>query len=254
MDPYIKQLNELIHRIEILSEELDIANDLIDSLIGEEINEENLVEAKKWIQKAIKKEGALRKTMKTKEGKTIPVSKLKKAAEKGGKTGKRARLALTLRKLNESGVVNAFNDSDDKPGEKEKIATQPDWAEGIVVHGTRMPSKEFAGVYRNYIKASDTLGAAARSFRTQKGPNIEFAGTPEHTELFGALRAAEQQMKTHPHYSEYSKGHPSTRMSELTPEEKATHELEMQYGTSYTLDPVTKKPVYGKRNPRGLGT
>ena len=101
MDPYIKQLNELIHRIEILSEELDIANDLIDSLIGEEINEKNLVEAKKWIQKAIKKEGALRKTMKIKEGKAIPVSKLKKAAEKGGKTGKRARLALTLRKINE---------------------------------------------------------------------------------------------------------------------------------------------------------
>jgi hypothetical protein len=37
--------------------------------------------------------------MKTKEGKNIPVSKLEKAAEKGGKTGKRARLALTLRKL-----------------------------------------------------------------------------------------------------------------------------------------------------------
>lgn len=128
MDPYIKQLNELVQRIEVLSEELDIANELIESLLGAEVselNEETLVEAKKWIQKAIKKEGALRKTMKTKEGKTIPVSKLKKAAEKGGKTGKRARLALTLRKLNEGGVVSQFNDADDK-GNDEKVATQPD--------------------------------------------------------------------------------------------------------------------------------
>jgi len=128
MDPYIKQLNELVHRIEILSEELDIANDLIESLLGTEVselNEATLVEAKKWIQKAIKKEGSLRKTMKTKEGKTIPVSKLKKAAEKGGKTGKRARLALTLRKLNENGVVGQFNDSDDR-GNDEKVATRTD--------------------------------------------------------------------------------------------------------------------------------
>lgn len=55
---------------------------------------------KKWIQKAIKKKGALRKQMGIKKGKNIPVSKLKSAAKKGGKTGKRARLALTLRKMN----------------------------------------------------------------------------------------------------------------------------------------------------------
>jgi hypothetical protein len=128
MDPYIKHLNDLVQRIEALTEELDVAEALIEALVeGEdyELNESVLLEKKKWIQKAIKKEGALRKTMKTKEGKTIPVSKLKKAAEKGGKTGKRARLALTLRKLNEGGVVGQFNDADDKPGD-EKVATQPD--------------------------------------------------------------------------------------------------------------------------------
>ena len=55
---------------------------------------------KKWIQKAIKKGGALRKSLKVKKGKTIPVKKLQKAAKKGGtKTARRARLALTLRKL-----------------------------------------------------------------------------------------------------------------------------------------------------------
>jgi hypothetical protein len=129
MDPYINHLNELVKRIETLTEELDVAEALIEALVeGEdyELNESVLLEKKKWIQKAIKKEGALRKTMKTKEGKTIPVSKLKKAAEKGGKTGKRARLALTLRKLNEGGVVGQFNDSDDSKPADEKIATQPD--------------------------------------------------------------------------------------------------------------------------------
>jgi hypothetical protein len=52
-----------------------------------------------WIQGAIKKPGALRKTLGVKKGKKIPASKLKKAAKKGGKEGKRARLAITLRKL-----------------------------------------------------------------------------------------------------------------------------------------------------------
>lgn len=129
MDPYINHLNELVKRIEALTEELDVAEALIEALVeGEdyELNESVLLEKKKWIQKAIKKEGALRKTMKTKEGKTIPVSKLKKAAEKGGKTGKRARLALTLRKLNEGGVVGQFNDADDTSPKDEKVATQPD--------------------------------------------------------------------------------------------------------------------------------
>lgn len=55
--------------------------------------------AKKWIQKAIKKKGALRKELHIKKGKKIPASKLKKAAKKGGKLGQRARLAETLKKL-----------------------------------------------------------------------------------------------------------------------------------------------------------
>ena len=54
---------------------------------------------KKWIQKAIKKEGALRETLGAKKGKNIPKGKLEAAAKKGGKTGQRARLAMTLGKL-----------------------------------------------------------------------------------------------------------------------------------------------------------
>lgn len=54
---------------------------------------------KKWIQSAIKKPGALRKTLGVKEGEKIPLSKLKAAAKQPGKTGQRARLAITLRKM-----------------------------------------------------------------------------------------------------------------------------------------------------------
>jgi hypothetical protein len=55
---------------------------------------------KNWIGKAIKKPGALRKTLGVKKGKKIPLTELRAAAKKPGKTGARARLALTLRKMN----------------------------------------------------------------------------------------------------------------------------------------------------------
>lgn len=57
----------------------------------------------KWIQKAInpKKKGQLHKDLGVPEDETIPVTKLKKAAKEKGKVGKRARMALNLRKLNE---------------------------------------------------------------------------------------------------------------------------------------------------------
>lgn len=52
---------------------------------------------KKWIKKAIQKPGALRKALGVKKGEDIPAKKLKAAAKKGGKLGKRARLAETLK-------------------------------------------------------------------------------------------------------------------------------------------------------------
>lgn len=55
--------------------------------------------AEKWIQQAVQKKGSLRKTLKVKKGETIPASKLAEAAKKPGVTGKRARLAQTLKKL-----------------------------------------------------------------------------------------------------------------------------------------------------------
>ncbi len=57
--------------------------------------------AEKWIQKATaKNKGALRKKLGAKKGKPIPAKKLDKAAKKGGKIGKEARLAKTLKKIN----------------------------------------------------------------------------------------------------------------------------------------------------------
>ena len=53
--------------------------------------------SEKWIQKAIKKPGALREALHVKEGKKIPLKKLDAAAKKPGKMGQRARLAKTLR-------------------------------------------------------------------------------------------------------------------------------------------------------------
>ncbi len=54
---------------------------------------------KKWIQKAVKKPGALRRSLGVKKGKKIPAKKLAKAAKKGGKLGQRARLAETFAKM-----------------------------------------------------------------------------------------------------------------------------------------------------------
>lgn len=52
-----------------------------------------------WIQKAIKKPGALRSSLGVKAGEKIPAAKLAKAAKAPGKTGQRARLAQTLKGL-----------------------------------------------------------------------------------------------------------------------------------------------------------
>ena len=50
-----------------------------------------------WIAHSIVKPGALRATLHIAKGKTIPATKLAKAAKMPGKTGQRARLAETFR-------------------------------------------------------------------------------------------------------------------------------------------------------------
>lgn len=55
--------------------------------------------AEKWIQKAIKKPGALKKSLGVAKDKPIPAKKLTAAAKAPGKLGQRARLAQTLKGL-----------------------------------------------------------------------------------------------------------------------------------------------------------
>lgn len=55
--------------------------------------------AKNWIQNAIGHPGALHRELGVPVGKKIPAVKINAAAKKGGKLGRRARLAKTLKKL-----------------------------------------------------------------------------------------------------------------------------------------------------------
>ena len=53
--------------------------------------------AKNWIADATKNKGGLHRTLGIKEGQKIPEKTLAKAAKAGGKEGKEARLAETLK-------------------------------------------------------------------------------------------------------------------------------------------------------------
>ena len=55
---------------------------------------------KKWIAGATKKEGKLHEALHVPKDEKIPAGKLHAAAKKGGKIGKEARLAETLKGLN----------------------------------------------------------------------------------------------------------------------------------------------------------
>jgi len=56
--------------------------------------------AEHWIQGAIKHPGALHKELGVKKGEPIPEHELESAAKKPGKEGERARLAMTLKRMN----------------------------------------------------------------------------------------------------------------------------------------------------------
>ena len=58
-----------------------------------------MTKKKKWIQKAKIKKGALHKDLGVPIGKKIPKAKWDAAAKKGGKIGRRARLAKTFAKM-----------------------------------------------------------------------------------------------------------------------------------------------------------
>lgn len=72
-----------------------------DVLVGRGVtpNKKGGAVKSKWIQSAIKKPGALKKSLGVKSTEKIPAGKLAKAAKAPGKLGQRARLAQTLKGL-----------------------------------------------------------------------------------------------------------------------------------------------------------
>ncbi len=71
---------------------------------------------KNWIAGAIKHPGALHRELGIKPGKKIPAKTLAHAASKGGKLGRRARLAETLKGMHHK--KNNDHDADDKKMKK----------------------------------------------------------------------------------------------------------------------------------------
>lgn len=55
--------------------------------------------AKKFIQKAIKRPGALHRALGVPQGQKIPEAKVEKAAKEKGRVGREARFAETLEKM-----------------------------------------------------------------------------------------------------------------------------------------------------------
>jgi len=76
--------------------------------------------AKKWIQGAISKPGQLHSDLGVPLGEKIPKSTLEEAAKRSGKVGQRARLALTLGKMNKKSAHGSgeFSQADIKQGYK----------------------------------------------------------------------------------------------------------------------------------------
>lgn len=87
MDPTINHLNQLVQRIEDLSEELEICDDIIATLFEDLYNE--------FLELS---ESTDMKDNKTKAGKKMPEKELEKAAKGKGKKGERANLAMKLKK------------------------------------------------------------------------------------------------------------------------------------------------------------
>ena len=93
-------------------------------------------ESEKWIQKAIKHPGALKKQLGVPADEKIPAGKLEKATHAKGKLGQRARLAKTLRGMNEAdipprdGMESPFSGSGRNPTTLEsKTSARDDRAE-----------------------------------------------------------------------------------------------------------------------------
>lgn len=128
-------------------------------------------EAEKWIQKAIKKPGALSKQLGVPEKENIPVEKLKSAAKKGGKLGKRARLAMTLKGLRREEIdiydiiLSHLLDEGYADNEQAALAIMvnmsEEWRESIVEEKKPYPEEKVARK-REAVKKKEDIAAYQR--------------------------------------------------------------------------------------------
>lgn len=141
------------------------------SSVKEEVEE--IEEAEKWIQGAIKKPGALHRQLGVPEGEKIPAGKLAAAAKKGGKLGQRARLAQTLKGFRKEEVetlseVDSCGSSADKKvdvmkgGKKNKVVINPaireeveEWVNELVEEGYDLSEftwEEMSEIYESVLE------------------------------------------------------------------------------------------------------
>ena len=136
--------------------------------MGEEV--EQIEEKEKWIQKAIKKPGALHKQLHVPADKKIPAEKLKAAAEKGGKLGKRANLAMTLKKFKEEYEEHSIYDQMIQEV-LSKDAKAGDWIHDFV----HSDNPKFAGKSKEKRKQM----ALAAYYAKQRNEEVEHDICPE---------------------------------------------------------------------------
>ena len=98
-----------------------------------------LTTEEKWIKKAIKKPGALHKQLGVPEGEKIPTKKLTKAAKKGGKLGKRARLAQTLGKLKNENIQH--QSIEEGGNEDHEVSMAQSTLDSIIRHASELKDK-----------------------------------------------------------------------------------------------------------------
>ncbi len=113
-----------------------------------------------WIAGAISKPGALHKSLGVPKDEKIPAKKLSAAADKGGKLGKRARLAQTLKGLNKA-KGGAIEGSEKDKAEDKKLAKKA---------GMSMKQWEKSAADKKHDKSQeDARESRAKGGRTGKG-------------------------------------------------------------------------------------
>ncbi len=142
-------------------------------------SKEEVKEGEKWIQKAIhpSKKGSLKKALGVKKDETIPTKKLKSAAKKSGKTGQRARLAMTLKKLKENTEVK-------------------NWVENIVESNYHpfTSKSEIMELIKTKLNEVETAAIPMPSTKAKKGHN----GVPEFMTYDAIMGSSETKEKPAP--------------------------------------------------------